>query len=336
MILSEDVIETALQKLETDGFVNLGRISGDWYTIRCPFHNNGQEKKPSCGVLLRYQLKNGQEYKPGMWHCFACGVTYSFEKGITEVLKQKSVTTEGLKWLQENVPGFRPEDVEIDSLIPPELMSGLMSKYAAESLHARAQQTQNFVSEQELATYRLTVPYMYERKLTDEVIARYDVGFDPNHIPPGRKRALPCITFPVRDVRGNTLFLCRRSIEGKYFNYPTNVTKPVYGIYELPNNCASVIVCESVINCLTCVTYGYNAVALLGTGNSFQIEQLKRLGVKEFILCLDGDEAGRRGTEKLKKALKGTCFVWVMTVPEGEDVNSCTREQFEEAYENRE
>ena len=336
MNLSQDKIEIALEKLEADGFIRLFRITGDWYSIYCPFHNSGQERKPSCGVSLRPQYKNGQEYPAGLWHCFSCGASYSFDKGIAEIFKQKSVTTESLKWLQENVPGFNPQDIELDPLVPADLMSNVLNKYAAESLHMRFQQKQKFVSEQELASYRLTVPYMYERKLTDEVIARYDVGFDPNHIPPGRKKPLPCITFPVRDIKGNTLFFCRRSIEGKYFNYPQGVSKPVYGLYELPKDCKSVIVCESIINCLTCVTYGYNAVALMGTGNSYQITQLQRLGVKDIVICLDGDEAGRRGTEKLKKALKGTAFVWVMTVPEGEDINSCTREQFEAAYAARE
>lgn len=329
-------IEEVVDKLEAEGLIRTARISGDWYTVYCPFHSDGKERKPSCGVLLHDQVRNGQVYKAGMWHCFACGVSYPLPKGITEILKKKSVKMKGVKWLEENVPGFSRDDAEIASLVPPEVMSSVMEKFAADSLRARFQSKPEYVSDAELASYRYTVPYMYERKLTDEVIARYDVGFDRNHVPPGRKKPLPCITFPVRDVSGKTLFMCRRSIEGKYFNYPQGVVKPVYGLYELPKNCKSVIVCESVINALTCVTYGYNAVALLGTGNPYQINQLKRLGVREYILCLDGDEAGRTGTAKLKKALAGCGFVWSVTMPEGEDINSVDREVFEEALRNRE
>ena len=114
------------------------------------------------------------------------------------------------------------------------------------------------------------------------------------------------------------------------------VTKPVYGIYELPKDCKSVIVCESVFNALTAVVYGYNAVALLGTGNQYQIDQLKKLGVREFTICLDGDEAGRKGTEKLKKALSGVGMVWTIQMPVDKDVNDCTKEEFDKFYASRE
>lgn len=325
-----------IDKLEAAGLIRPAKQSGDWYTLYCPFHSDGNEKKPSCGILLHDQYKNGQLYPAGMWHCFACNASYTLPVGISKILEKKNMSGEGLKWLEENIPGFKPDPDAVQSLIPDELMGQAMTRFMAEHVRARLSAKPAYITENELASYRYTVPYMYERKLTDEVIAKYDVGFDAHHVPPGRKKELPCITFPVRDQQGNTLFFCRRSIEGKYFNYPTNVTKPVYGLFELPKNATSVIICESVINCLTCVTYGYNAVALLGTGTPYQIDQLRHLGAKEFIICLDGDEAGRRGTAKLKKALSSVAFVWVMHVPEGEDVNSCTYEQFQEAYMNKE
>ena len=177
---------------------------------------------------------------------------------------------------------------------------------------------------------------MYQRKLTDAIIEKYDVGYDAHHIPPGRSKELPCVTFPVRDIKGNTLFICRRSIEGKYFNYPEGVEKPVYGMYELPPNCKEVIICESIFNALTCVAYGYSAVALLGTGTPYQMNQLRRLGVQSYVICLDNDAAGRRGAAKVKKALTNNSIVWTMQVPEGKDVNDCTYEEFIQAYQSRE
>ena len=213
----------------------------------------------------------------------------------------------------------------------------MMTRYAADDLKARMLAAKKkYVSEDELASYRFTVPYMYERRLTDEVIEKYDVGFDDNFIPPGRKKPLPCVTFPVRDETGGTLFFCRRSIEGKFFNYPEGVDKPVYGLYELPKNCEEVIICESVFNALTCVVYGKNAVALLGTGNAKQIEQLRRLQVRSYVIALDNDEAGHKGAKKLKKALSNSGFVWEMTMPEGKDVNDCDYETFMQCYNNKE
>jgi DNA primase len=110
---------------------------------------------------------------------------------------------------------------------------------------------------------------------------------------------------------------------------PLDVTKPVYGLYELPDNCKSVIVCESCFNALTCWVYGKPAVALLGTGDPYQINQLKQLGVNEFILALDPDDAGIKGTKRLKRALGSNAICWeIEGIPEGKDINDLTLEEF--------
>lgn len=333
--MTRQQVEAAVEQLDALGLIRKGKITGDWYTIHCPFHNNGQEKKPSCGILLQEQVKNGQIYPAGLLNCLACHTAYTLPDAITEILKIKMIPTSGVKWLEENVPGFKSDPSQMTPLVPNELMGTVLSKYAADNLRLKMQAKQQFVSERELASYRFFHPYMFERRLTNDVIMKYDVGFDANHIPPGRSKPLPCVTFPVRDREGHTLFFCRRSIEGKYFNYPEGVTKPVYGLYELPKDCKSVIVCESVFNCLTAVVYGYNAVALLGTSNTYQVEQLKQLGVKEYVLCMDPDEAGQKATKKLKKALSGSAFVWTIEMPPGKDLNDCSKEEFDLLYSQK-
>lgn len=335
MLASND-IETALEYMDANGLIRLGRRTGRWHQLHCPFHNDGQEKKPSCGCSLETETANGITYYAGQFHCFSCSASYSFGRGIKEILRIKGTSLEAHPTLQKYVDG-NTQVSEEDKLVSPDVYASIMAKYAAEDVRSKMLVNKTkYVSEEELARYRFTVPYMYERKLTDPVIIKYDVGVDMNFIPPGRKKPLPCITFPVRDIEGRTLFFCRRSIEGKFFNYPEGVEKPVYGVYELPEGCKEVIVCESVFNALTSVVYGHPAVALLGTGNSMQIEQLKRLGVNNYVICLDNDEAGRKGTAKLKKALSKSGFVWTMTVPEGKDVNDLSYEEFIECYNNRE
>ena len=335
-MITQEGVEIALEKLENMQMLRKARSTGDWYMIHCPFHSNGQEKKPSCGVLLHDQVKNGRVYKAGMFHCFACGTTLELDKAVKRIFELKGYAYSGLQWCNENIPGFDAESsTDETSLIPTDLMSGLMDRYAADDLRVRLNLKKPYVSEEELKTYRFVVPKMYERKLTNEIIEKYDVGFDPNHVPPGRKNKIPCITFPVRDAQGNTLFICRRSIEGKYFSLPKDVVKPVYGLYELPKDAKSVIICESCFNCLTAVRYGYNAVALLGTGDPYQIDQLKKLGVHDFVLCLDPDEAGHKGEVKLKHALSSCAMVWTMHMPEGKDANDCTEEEFNTCYMQR-
>ena len=329
--------ESVIRKVGEMGLIDIIRPVGDWYMCRCPSHGDGMEKKPSCGISMKEQYRNGKRYPALGVHCFACNYTGSLADAITLVLKRKGIGKSGLDWLKENIPGFDGDTGEFDYLIPQELSQSIQSKYAIDYINTQiAKQSGNYVSEQELASYRMTVPYMYQRGLTDEIIEKYDIGYDANFIPPGRKKPMPCITFPVKDQKGNTLFLCRRSIEGKFFHYPQGVEKSVYGLYELPQGVTSVIVAESCLNALKAVRFGYNAVALLGTGTSYEITQLQRLGVQEFVLCLDGDEAGQRGTAKLKKALKSVAMVWTVQMPPDKDINDCTKEEFDAFYASRE
>lgn len=324
-------VYTVLNKLESEGFIRTSKRVGNYMQIYCPFHNDGNERKPSCGVLLYEEVRAGRKYPAGFCHCFTCHYAKPLHEMITDLLKLKHISQTGMDWLIANIPGFDPDsNDDFEFLIPLDVMDTINEQYAVSYIQSLTKPKQQYVSEEELASYRFTVPYMYERRLTDEIIERFDVGYDANWIAPGRKKPTPCITFPVRDKDGNTLFLCRRSIQGKFFNYPTGVLKPVYGLYELPKDCKSIIICESCFNALTSWSYGRPAVALLGTGNAYQIQQLKELGVREFILAFDPDEAGRKATEKIKRALKNIAIVWSFEgIPIGKDINDLSKEEFE-------
>lgn len=330
-------VEQVLHKLEELKLVRLHKQSGEWYQVYCPLPHNGHyENKPSCGVLLHEQYKGDKKYPAGFFHCFSCGLAKSMPDTITEVLKTKGISKSGFEWLKENVEGFEEDYEDFDYLIPQNLMNAINANYAVDYINSIiTQNTTNFISDQELATYRQIVPYMYERGLTNELIEKYDIGYDANFIPPGKNKPVPSVTFPVKDKNGNTLFLCRRSIKGKMFNYPQGVEKSLYGLYELPKNTKSVIICESCFNALTAIKYGYPAVALLGTGTAYEISQLQQLGVQEYVICLDPDEAGRRGANKLKKALSGVGLVWIVDMPDGKDLNDCTKEEFDKVYAER-
>lgn len=331
-------VEQVLHKMEELNLIRLNRPIGDYYSVYCPLkHGDHYEKKPSCGVLLHDQYKNGRKTPAGFCHCFSCNLAKPLPDVISLILKERHISVSGLDWLKENIPEFEVSEDDFEYLISSDVSSVLQNKFALDYFDTQAQQPKvNYVPESELASYRLTVPYMYQRGLTDEIIEKYDIGYDASFIPPGRKKPLPCITFPVKDKHGNTLFLCRRSIEGKFFHYPQGVEKSLYGMYELPKGVKSILVCESCLNALKAVRFGYNAVALLGTGTSYEIEQLKTLGVPEFVLCLDGDEAGQRGTEKLKRALSKVAIVWTIKMPSDKDVNDCTKEEFDVLYAARE
>lgn len=328
-------VELIVNTLAQHGLIRPHKVSGDWYQCYCPFHNDGNERKPSFGILVRSQYKGGQKYPEGFAHCFTCGWAKGLPETVSEILKRKSIGQSGVQWLEANIPGF-VSDTEFEDLIPNNVMSAVQNKFALDYIAEQESRKVTYVSEEELATYRYTVPYMYERGLNDKLIEDYDIGVDMNWVPPGRHKVVPCITFPVRDREKRTLFLCRRSIQGKLFNYPEHVVKPVYGIEMVPKGCKSVVICESCLDALVAVKYGYPAVALLGTSNSYQIQQLRELGASEYVIATDGDEGGRKAAAKLKRALSSVALIWTIPMPDGKDVNDCDEATFNELYLKRE
>ena len=327
-------VSEILQVLNTNGIVRVAKQTGEYMMVHCPFHNNGKEQKPSCGVLLRDRVSDGKVLHAGNWHCFACQTNMNMRLAVNTIIREYDVSDEVAKTLKDMLDEFETANPE-DKIVPPALLGDLINKFSLEYVRNLVTPEVEYVSEEELKKYRVTVPYMYERKMNDKLIEKFDVGYDPDWIPPGKKNKVRCITFPVRDMDGNTLFIARRSIEGKMYNYPEGVEKPVYGLYEIPPETKSLIICESCINAITAYRYGKPAVALLGTGNQMQMDQLRRLGVRDYVICTDGDDAGRRAAKKLKRELNQVAFVWQMPMPDGKDLNDLTYEEFIKIYEAR-
>ena len=238
-------------------------------------------------------------------NCFTCGYTVTLPTFISNCFGRHDGGNYGKKWLLKHF-------ASVDGISDRKLNINLSRDNFKEN-------KQNYVSEEELESYRYIHPYMYKRGLTDEIIEKYDIGYDKN---------TDCITMPIRDKNGKTLFFCRRSVKTKFFNYPSGVEKPIYGIYELPKYCSEVVVCESVFNALTCVKYGKPAIALLGTGNSYQYDQIKELPVRKIILGFDGDEAGDNAAIRFKKNVTNK-IVHQYEIPRGKDINDLTKEEFD-------
>jgi DNA primase len=307
-------------QLELNGILRFAEFKVGPRNIQfnCPIHNDGQERKPSCGI----STVNKEEVPAGTVHCFTCGYTASLEQMISDCFGKDDDGAFGKEWLIKN---FLTISIENRKDIILDLERGNNRK------------TTSYVSEEELDSYRYYHPYMYKRRLTDEVIEQFDVGYDDHFELKDKfgkvKSVLRCLTFPVRDINGNTLFIARRSVDIKFFHYPEGVDKPIYGLYELPKDANEIIVCESVLNTLTCYTYGKPSVALLGLGTEYQYDQLRKLPCRKIITALDPDGAGYRATERLKKALKGNKLVTSYVLPEGKDVNDLEKEEFENLEE---
>lgn len=299
-----EVIRTLRDQLALKGIKRFGQIRQTYNNIMvsCPFHKDGQERHPSFGILTV-----ADKGRPaGTCHCFACGYTGSLEDMISRCFGYNDNGAFGRNWLLKNFVTFDAEGAERKVILD--------IKREEES-----NPVVSFVSEEELRTYRFYHPYMFKRKLTKEVIEQFDIGYDKER---------DCITFPVRDEKGRTLFVGTRSIKGKTYLYSAGVTKPVYGLYEIRNMSLNELwICEGPFNAYTCWVYGKPAVALLGTGTDYQYHQLNLLNCRKFVLALDPDSAGFGGCVKLKKAVKNK-VMYRAKVPYGKDINDLSLEEF--------
>lgn len=284
------------------------RNNGDNIQTNCPFHKNGQERKPSFGV-------NGEIDK---CHCFACGWIGTIEEMISELYGYQDEGKFGKRWLIK-----RFNTVEIETR--PNIMEGFNARnnrFNDRNINRLDNFNNNpvdntYISDEELDKYRYIHSYMYERGLTDEIIERFDIGYDRE-----RKE----ITFPIRDIEGRCVFVAGRSTESKFFRLPKGVDKPIYcadkfraGTYR------TAYITESFLNCLTCWKYDKPAMAMIGTGNRKQYEILNELPVREYILAFDPDEAGRKATERFKKNVHGK-IIKELVYTDNRDINDLQEE----------
>lgn len=322
-----DMLKFDLAQHGVDRF-HIFRNNGDNIQTNCPFHKNGQERKPSFGV-------NGDIDK---CHCFACGWSGTIEEMISELYGYQDEGKFGKRWLIKRfntveietrpniMEGFRDRNNEIlynKNLVQSYKDSIQVSKQDGRQGTARVGRQE--ITEEELDKYRYIHPYMYERKMDDRVIEIFDVGYD---------KETECITFPIRDKNGNCLFVARRSVNTKFFSYPQGVEKPVYGLYELyqlDEFPKEIYICESMIDAITIWCYDKYAVALNGLGNDLSITQLNNLPNRTFILATDKDDAGRKARIKLKNKLSNKIIKELdyNSYPEcAKDINDMSRTEF--------
>lgn len=310
--------------LRQNGSQLLGTIKDtqDNVMISCPYHKGGLEKKPSMGVSK----------ETGICHCFACSTTVPLQQMISHCLGDDGeIGASGWKWLVRNYNTVRMEerkDVELDFERTSATLGNGKIRIGGSVNHGgnpgAGRNVKEFVSEEELDKYRYYHPYWAKRGITDEeIIELFDLGYDKD---------TNCVTMPVRDVHGNCLFVARRSVQTKYFNYPPGVTKPLYGLYELSQirePIQEVVVCESMIDAITAWQYGRPCVALNGLGTALQFSQLRKLPCRKLILATDMDEAGIQARDRIRKNVTNkiiTEYVWDVHV--AKDLNDMSKEMF--------
>jgi DNA primase len=140
-----------------------------------------------------------------------------------------------------------------------------------------------------------------------------------------------CIVFPLKDRENNIVSFYGRNIESKgkddrHFYLPGRS-----GLYPGYPNAATetIIITESIIDAATLQLYTtYKVLSLFGTNvlNDEHKEALQGLpNLKEVIMFLNGDAAGREWTQKHSETLHGLLpkiTISTVNTPDEEDVNS--------------
>lgn len=292
---------------------------------RCPFHKGGEEKKPSFSVNLEKAL----------YHCFTCHEAGDIKRLLRMVGVARSTIDSELAAIKPLLDKNR-ELQKIEKLN----VFGDMDPFKADYI----------LPEVILGVYEWMPMKLIEDGFNPILLQDMEIGFDRNNLR---------ITYPLRDMYGNLAGFSggatepeqwpkykvyqgkRKGLEGQWYNgdygdwfdeqFPEykcenhdflwNYDRVYTRLVEMSDPSDTVYVVEGFKACLWMIQNGYpNTVALMGSYISDRQQQmLHRLG-GNLVLCLDNDEAGRKGTVRVGELLWKPMYgrIKVMSYPEGD------------------
>ncbi len=345
----KESLETLKEKVDLvdllSAHLELKRAGGS-YKALCPFHD---EKSPS------FVVQRGDRH----YHCFGCGAHGDAMAFLMDHLRMGFV--EAVEYLGERygvaldrAEGFEggPNRSELKSCL-------------AEA--ARFYQTILLHTEEGHGA----LAYLYERGLDLNFIQKFGLGLAPaqggllrrfledQKIPLARMQETGLlkgsrdffhrrILFPITDGSGSVIgFSGRRYTDdvggGKYINTPETPlfkkSKILFGLSYSRKRMAKehkCIVVEGQIDALRLIHEGFD-YTVAGQGTAFgeqQADEVIRLGVKEVLLALDSDKAGRAAAAKIGDLFqKRGAGVKVAQLPEGKDPDTLLKEGGKAALE---
>jgi len=325
---------------------------GREHTGLCPFHN---EKTPSFTV----------SDDKGFYHCFGCGA----HGDVISFVKE----TEGLSFPEAverlageaglEVPRASREEQQRadrrDTLhdVTAAAADGFRAKLAA----PEGQEARDYLSGRGLdaATIEafglgfapgqrgLLRKAMNARGIDDERLIEVGLLKRPEDGGALRDYFFDRIVYPINDRQGNVIGFGGRAMgesKAKYLNSPETILfhkgRVLYNLDKArraARDMKEVIVAEGYMDVIALAQAGFPAaVAPLGTAlTETQIGELWRM-VREPILCLDGDQAGRRAAfraaERALPLLRAGHSLQFAFLPEGDDPDTLLRSEGPAAF----
>ncbi|UXX79437.1 CHC2 zinc finger domain-containing protein [Reichenbachiella carrageenanivorans] len=299
--------------------------------LNCPFHD---DKTPSLQVY----------YKTQTCYCFSsnCSTGGKSMDVIDFIMNKEQLSKhEAIKKAESLITGTATPGQELSRIA----VLTKMFTYFKNGLY-NSKPGQNYLTTRSLNREKIEVGFnsgqFHHGSRKDQALIesciKYGLLLDRGHVNnrTGEKAYSPfgksCIVFALRNQQHQITGLYFRSTtndkdqrhfylkdrQGLYPNYPSPETKKL-------------ILTESIIDAATLLQLnlkGYEVLALFGT-NGFTSEHTKVIKdlqeLEEIIFFLNGDEPGRKATEKYTKdlqQLKPEIKLSTVEVPEGEDVNS--------------
>ena len=118
----------------------------------------------------------------------------------------------------------------------------------------------------------------------------------------------------------------RRLIKHKQYIIPQGINKTDFllgasEVIKQHKEKEPVFIVESPFNMLTLWSLNYPAICLFGTGGGNQYEMLRKLPIRHYIIALDPDEAGIKGSKKLLKELDTYKILSKLNYTDNRDIN---------------
>lgn len=324
--------------------------SGASYKGLCPFH---EEKTPS--LIIR----RGDSH----YHCFGCGahgdaiqflmthLRMSFLEAVENLAERFHVQLEEVQ--DDARPKGSPKAALKDALERAcrfyqfYLLHTLEGHAALDYLYSRGI-TLDFINQFQLGLApkipQLFLKAMWEQKISNAILE--EAGLYRS----GKEFFSDRITIPIQDAVGAVIGFSARKYKtdtfgGKYINTPETLlfkkSKLLFGLHCSRKTIAKdrrALIVEGQIDALRLIYAGFNWT-VAGQGTAFgedQAQELIHLGVKQVVLALDGDTAGREATIKIGNIFqKEGIEVLVVQLPENCDPDVMLQERGPEEWQKR-
>ena len=172
--------------------------------------------------------------------------------------------------------------------------------------------------------------WIFERGFNKQTLLEWECGIDTyrNLVIPIHDKSSREVGWVTRQYKQEPKYLYSKGLKK---------SKVLFGSHKI-TKCDFVCITEGTLDTMWLNQNGFNSVALLGAHMSkIQEELLVKLPTNELVLCLDNDEAGQMGSEKISTCISKRFVVSYTQLPtEYKDVQDIrNKEQLQQIINTR-